>query len=267
MSKGTALVLAGGLVGSAITYGLVLSGESDLRQRAPPRLNTLLGADEIDTIEMDTMRNAMAGAWRAGLRAATRPEDVRESEVITVPAEKIRSFSREATLIPGDREALARELQRELARVGCYDGKINGAWTTSTRQAMKAFIERVNAALPTHHPDAVLLTLVKGHSGKACGAPCPSGQGRADTGRCVPTAILQREANRTIPAIRGWSTTTTVAPSLPLEGQMSLAGPKAEINTSKPNARPVQPDRRRSPLVRQTVDRTWVTELWKKQSN
>ena len=34
MSKGTALVLAGGLVGSAITYGLVLSGESDLRQQS-----------------------------------------------------------------------------------------------------------------------------------------------------------------------------------------------------------------------------------------
>jgi hypothetical protein len=116
------------------------------------------------------------------MRAATPPEDVRESEVITVPAEKSWSFSREATLIPGDREALARELQRELARVGCYDGEINGAWTTSTREAMKAFIERVNAALPTNQPDAVLLTLVKGHSGKACGAPCPSGQGRADTG-------------------------------------------------------------------------------------
>ena len=131
-------------------------------------------------------------------------------------------------MIPGDREALARELQRELARVGCYGGEINGAWTTSTREAMKAFIERVNAALPTNQPDAVLLTLVKGHNGKACGAPCPSGQGRADTGRCVPTAILQREANRTIPAITGWSTTTTVAPSLPLEGQMALASPKAK---------------------------------------
>ena len=118
MSKGTALVLAGGLAGSAITYGLVLSGERDLRQQAPPQPDTLLGVDEIDT-----MRHAMAGAWRAGLRAATPPEDVRESEVITVPAEKMRSFSREATLIPGDRGALARELQRELARVGCYDGE------------------------------------------------------------------------------------------------------------------------------------------------
>ena len=262
MSKGTALVLAGGLAGSAITYGLVLSGERDLRQQAPPQPDTLLGVDEIDT-----MRHAMAGAWRAGLRAATPTEDVRESEVITVPAEKMRSFSREATLIPGDRGALARELQRELARVGCYDGEINGAWTTSTREAMKAFIERVNAALPTNQPDAVLLTLVKGHSGKACGAPCPSGQGRADTGRCVPTAILQREANRTIPAITGWSTTTTVAPSLPLEGQMGLAAPKSEIHASKPKAKPVQLVRRNSPIARQTVDRVWVTELWKKQAN
>jgi len=141
MSKGTALVLAGGLAGSAITYGLVSSGARSSRQQAPPQADTLLGVDEIGIL-----RHAAGGAWRAGLRAAAAPEDVRESEVITVPAEKIRSFSREATLIPGGREALARELQRELARVGCYDGKINGAWTTSTRQAMKAFIERVNAA-------------------------------------------------------------------------------------------------------------------------
>ena len=262
MSKGTALVLAGGLAGSAITYGLVSSGARSSRQQAPPQADTLLGVDEIGIL-----RHAAGGAWRAGLRAAAAPEDVRESEVITVPAEKIRSFLPEATSIPADRGSLARELQRELARVGCYDGKINGAWTTSTRQAMKAFIERVNAALPTHHPDAVLLTLVKGHSGKACGAPCPSGQGRADTGRCIPTAILQREANRTIPAITGWSTTTTVAPSLPLEGQMGLAGPKSEISASKPKAKPAQLVRRNSPIARQTVDRYWVTELWKKQAN
>ena len=201
------------------------------------------------------------------MRAATPSEGAPATEVVTVPAEKVRSFLHEASSHPVDRAGFARELQRELARVGCYDGEINGAWTTSTRQAMKAFIERVNAALPTNHPDAVLLTLVRGHGGKACGTSCPAGQGRADTGRCVPTAILQREANRAIPAITGWSTTTTVAPSLPLEGQMSLAGPKSEISASKPKAKPAQLVRRNSPIARQTVDRVWVTELWKKQAN
>jgi len=262
MSKGTALVLAGGLAGSAITYGLVSSGERNLRQQASPQADTLLGVDDIDT-----MRHAAAGPWRSGLRAATPSEGAPATEVVTVPAEKVRSFLQEAIPHPGDRASLARELQRELARVGCYDGEINGAWTTSTRQAMKAFIERVNAALPTNHPDAILLTLVRGHSGKACGTSCPAGQGRPDTGRCVPTEILQREANRTVPASTAWATTTTVAPGLPLEGQMSLAGPKSEISASKPKAKPAQLVRRNSPIARQTVDRYWVTELWKKQAN
>src|SRR5262245_2389990 len=52
------------------------------------------------------------------------------------------------TIDPGDRAALARALQRELKRVGCYDGEITGVWTTSSRMAMKAFTEHVNATLP-----------------------------------------------------------------------------------------------------------------------
>jgi hypothetical protein len=58
---------------------------------------------------------------------------------------------------PSDRPYLVRELQRELKQVGCYLRDINGIWTTSTRDAMKAFIERVNARLPVDEPDAILL--------------------------------------------------------------------------------------------------------------
>ena len=46
-----------------------------------------------------------------------------------------------------DRLPLALQLQRELARVGCYDGEINGVWTPTTRQALKAFLDRLNAVL------------------------------------------------------------------------------------------------------------------------
>ncbi len=70
---------------------------------------------------------------------------------------------------PNDRVALARALQRELKRVGCYSGEITGAWTTSTRMAMRAFTERVNATLPIDKPDPVLLSLVQGHQqGDVC---------------------------------------------------------------------------------------------------
>ena len=46
--------------------------------------------------------------------------------------------SQRANPIPGDRASLVRELQRELKRVGCYSGDVNGVWTTSSRMAMKS---------------------------------------------------------------------------------------------------------------------------------
>lgn len=75
-----------------------------------------------------------------------------------------------ATATPGDRASLARELQRELKRVGCYNGDVNGVWTTSSRMAMKSFTDHVNASLPIDNPDYVLLSLVQGHQDKACSA-------------------------------------------------------------------------------------------------
>ena len=99
-----------------------------------------------------------------------------------------------AAPMPRDRDAIGRELQKELRRVGCYDGELNGAWTTSTKQAMKLFMDRVNASLPTDEPDSILLTMVRGYQDRVCGKPCPVGQGLGDGGRCVPNAILVRAA-------------------------------------------------------------------------
>jgi peptidoglycan hydrolase-like protein with peptidoglycan-binding domain len=70
----------------------------------------------------------------------------------------------------GDRSGLVRELQRELRRVGCYDGEISGVWSVRARRAMRDFTESVNARLPIEEPDNILLRLVQGHSQKACGA-------------------------------------------------------------------------------------------------
>jgi hypothetical protein len=91
------------------------------------------------------------------------------------------------------RDSLALELQRELRRVGCYEGQLNGTWTSSTRSAMKAFIDRVNAALPVAEPDYVLLALLQSHPDTACGTECPRGQGLNHDGRCIPNAILAKK--------------------------------------------------------------------------
>lgn len=149
--------------------------------------------------------------------------------------------------VASDRTQLARELQRELRRVGCYEGELNGGWTTSTKRAMKAFTERVNASLPIEEPDLVLLSLVKGQPDRICGQPCPAGES-TEGGRCVPTAVAssQRKPAQTTaplreapsPAIAGWSATAGpgASGSPPPEGRTALS---ADGEDEQPAAGPL----------------------------
>jgi hypothetical protein len=119
--------------------------------------------------------------------------------------------------LPRGRDAIGRELQKELKRVGCYAGELNGEWTTSTRHAMSAFAERVNARLPTEHADNILLALVQGYPTKVCGIPCPSGQSLSRMQECTPDALLATANRMTTAGQRltkeagRWTVRTTVA--------------------------------------------------------
>ncbi|MGO4685939.1 putative peptidoglycan binding domain-containing protein [Hyphomicrobium sp. 2TAF46] len=96
---------------------------------------------------------------------------------------------------PETRAELASDLQRELRRVGCYQGEITGTWTAATRRAMAAFMDRANATLPFDDPDYVLLALVQSHQDIACTAECPAGQ-ISDGDRCVPRAVVAQATKK-----------------------------------------------------------------------
>ncbi len=68
----------------------------------------------------------------------------------------------------GRKGGLVTAIQQELVRVGCYAGEPDGAWSERTRVAMQAFNTSVQVSLPTTSPDYILLTLLQGHSAKAC---------------------------------------------------------------------------------------------------
>jgi hypothetical protein len=86
---------------------------------------------------------------------------------------------------------IAREAQKELHRVGCYEGDVSGIWTPSSRLAAQRFIDRVNAKLPIDKPDEVLLALLRDQSGFVCGQ-CQPNQTLDAAGRCIPTALINR---------------------------------------------------------------------------
>jgi len=122
---------------------------------------------------------------------------------------------------PKLQRALARQIQAELKRVGCYTGRLDGSWGDQSRSAMIAFIGRVNASLPTTEPDVILLSLVKNHTGQVCGMSCRPTE-VASGGRCVPRTVLAAtEIEPPAPRV-------AVRPAPirePLPGRMSMGGP------------------------------------------
>lgn len=209
------------------------AGERRARTFSP---DTPLAPPERAPIQQATAEPAITTSSTGELRvsSAVRP---------TAPS----AGARLATTLPADdasRYDLVRSIQRELRRVGCYGGEIDGSWGAGSKRAMSTFIERANAYLPVEQPDYILLSLVQGHGGQVCGKGCPTGQTLSDGGRCTPSVVVaqtaKRPANREAqPAARtstadGWSTSLQVAPgataapallAAPLPGRMAVGGP------------------------------------------
>jgi hypothetical protein len=136
---------------------------------------------------------------------------------------------------PISRAALARDIQRELQRVGCYVGAIDGVWGKGSKRAALEFFDRVNATLPTQEPDVFTLSLVRAQSGSVCGSTCPRGQSLAGTGRCLPDTLVAQPHRGTLPpadAEGGWEPAVVAEASAarkpPPFGRMSIGGPKPD---------------------------------------
>ncbi|HXE69393.1 MAG TPA: hypothetical protein VN523_08535 [Hyphomicrobiaceae bacterium] len=138
-----------------------------------------------------------------------------------------------------DRAGLARELHKELKRVGCYEGDISSAWTPTSRLAMRRFTESVNAKLPLEEPDLVLLRLVQSQAHRVC--PCPAGTADGAKAACAESAAAAEPAKKSVaetrrddgtplsttPLIVGAAATTAAAATV-------LARPEPNAGSAKP---------------------------------
>ena len=97
----------------------------------------------------------------------------REAATVLVVAQRADTSKSHAyappTPVPRDKETLIREIQRQLKRLSCYDGTLDGKWTPQLRAAIRVFVDQVNAKLPVDRPDYVLLRLAEAHDGRVCG--------------------------------------------------------------------------------------------------
>lgn len=107
----------------------------------------------------------------------------------------INAAAREST--SGSRSSLVVSIQEELRRVGCFDGYADGTWNEKTKDAMRAFNASVRVNVPADRADYLLLTLLQGHSSKACAPSCAADRTRA--GACLEPSL---EARALAPALR-----------------------------------------------------------------
>jgi hypothetical protein len=164
-----------------------------------------------------------------------------EGVVVVLPARPTAAnpatASQGAVPRASDRAGLARELHKELKRVGCYEGDITGTWTSTSRQAMQRFTDSVNAKLPFAEPDVVLLRLVQSQAQRVCACPagaaeaakaCTDGTAVAEAAKKSPTEPRRDEANgqSSTPLIVGAATTAAAA--------TLLARPDANAASAKP---------------------------------
>lgn len=84
------------------------------------------------------------------------------------------------------RQEIARALQAELKRIGCYAGDIDGEWGPGSRRSLRAFIEQANSGLSSDEPELIHLTLARGYSGIACRSGPAQPNGATTATRTAP---------------------------------------------------------------------------------
>jgi hypothetical protein len=159
---------------------------------APPVMLQSEAAEAWDRTK-DTTNIALLQAFLARYKntfyaehAQARLDELKKHQVAAaIPPPAAKPALVEATKEDGSK--LAEALQRELKRVGCDPGAVDGAWGTKARQALGEFSRLTKISLPADEPSDAALKAVTGQKGRICPLRCGSGE-TAVSGKCVAKA-------------------------------------------------------------------------------
>ncbi len=88
------------------------------------------------------------------------------------------------------RKPLVSEIQRELRRLACYRGALDGDWGPNTVAAARVALARVDESLPTIQPDFVILSLLRRQPSGTCGVAHPDDRSIRADGQSSPRAVI-----------------------------------------------------------------------------
>lgn len=101
----------------------------------------------------------------------------------------------------GNPEALTRALQKELKRVGCDPGGVDGVWGEKGKEALSNFKRLAKVPVPADEPTPEALDAVTAQKGRICPLECDKGEVEKN-GRCVAKAGRAKSVEREAPSRR-----------------------------------------------------------------
>jgi hypothetical protein len=157
-------------------------------------------------------QRAAAAAMEQRLAALTKEPASRTAEPAAPAAPQL------------DKGEIARLVQLELKRVGCFDGAVNGEFGTSTRTALRNFAKLASVSMPDSELSLDTLKVIRGINKRICPLQCKAGQILKDD-TCVAkpeSEPKKRVTDKPAPAPR--ERPAAAAPAAPAASSAPAAG-------------------------------------------
>ena len=233
----------------SFTHGLVLAGLPVL---------VFLGIDYLvaPPASVGTANSPLTTSMREGVARMAQSSDMAASPGAPMPTastQPVATHRRAADSVASPQASLTAAIQQELRRVGCYAGDADGSWSGRTQAAMQAFNSSVHVNLDTTRPDYILLTLLQGHSAKACSRACEADLARAGT--CADKSL---EARAVVPAT---GPTAVVAARVAGEARLSSSVAPAPVASQKPQPAVVEVTPSQAAVGSATTTRSWDVRI------
>jgi hypothetical protein len=122
--------------------------------------------------EMRLAREAATTAEKQRLAAVEEAKQATKAAKETIArkreADEAAGDSTRVAALPKLEKDLAEALQRELKRLGCYRGGIDGVWGPESRSALTYFNQQAKMALPTDVPEEASLATLRMVNARVC---------------------------------------------------------------------------------------------------
>ncbi|RWF16626.1 MAG: hypothetical protein EOS25_19585, partial [Mesorhizobium sp.] len=146
---------------------------------------------KIEAIERQAIERQAERQQGGGKPATNAGNDAKEAKETAIAALDQSNSQTQSPVSPTGALAigeLALATQRELARIGCLTGRVDGKWGGDSQKALQAYAERKGFKLASLTPTPELLDGLKAIGDRVCPLVCGNGMEARDN-RCVPLGL------------------------------------------------------------------------------